>query len=161
MFDTFTGMDRDSDRPRLLRAEQAADAARALAGRREAERAAGVAWSGLAPEPFPVRDAAALARDAEIRRAALEAWRASRPGRLLAAMVQAERAVETVRTCVARGLAVSDARCGLALGDLQRAASAARAAMDAPAPGALSGSPCATNIASGSRSTGSPRPSAG
>jgi hypothetical protein len=154
-------MDPDSDRLRLFRAEQAADIARALAGRREAERAAGVAWSGLAPEPFPVRDAAARARDAAARLAALEGWRTSRPDRLLTAMVQAERAVETVRTCVARGLAVSDARCGLALGDLERAASAARAAMDEVGPGALSGSPCATSIASSSRSTGSPRSSAG
>jgi len=153
-------MSLDSDRPRLLRAEDAADAARALAARREAGRHAGVAWSGLAPEPFPIRSPDARARDAEARLAALRQWRLTRAGRLTAAMTEAERAVEAIRACVARGLAVSDARCGLALGALERAAATARQAMDATPSGGLSQEACATNTASSSPSTGSPKPSA-
>jgi hypothetical protein len=135
------------DPDRLRQAEEAADAARALAHRREAARHAGVAWSGLAPEPFPRRTAEALAHDAAASLAALRRWRLGRTGRLLAAMARAERAVEAVRACAARGLAASDARCGLALGELERAAAAARAAMDADGPGVLSDAACATNSA--------------
>ncbi|WP_394764272.1 hypothetical protein [Phenylobacterium sp.] len=118
-----------------------------------AQQPTGVAWSGLAPEPFPAPDAAALARDDEARATARAQWRHTRSGRLLTAMTEAERAVETVRACVARGLAVSDARCGLALGALDRAAATARQAMDANPPGGLSQGACATNIASSSLST--------
>jgi hypothetical protein len=135
------------DPDRLRQAEEAADAARVLAHRREAARHAGVAWSGLAPEPFPGRTAEALARDAAARLAALRRWRLSRTGRLLAAMAEAERAVEAVRACAARGLAANDARCGLALGELERAAAAARSAMDADDAGVLSDGTCATNSA--------------
>jgi hypothetical protein len=148
------------DPDHLRQAEEAADAARTLAHRREAARHAGVAWSGLAPEPFPRRAAEALARDAAIRLAAVQRWRRGRAGRLLAAMTQAERAVETVRACAARGLAANDARCGLALGELERAAAAARSAMDADGSGGLSDEPCATNIGSSSPSTASPTSSA-
>ena len=137
----------DLDPHRVRQAEEAADAARALAGRREAARHAGVAWSGLAPDPFPGRTPGALAHAAAERLSALQRWRLGRAGRLLAAMAQAERAVEAVRACAARGLAASDARCGLALGELERAAAAARAAMDADAPGVLSDASCATNSA--------------
>src|SRR4051812_35717802 len=132
---------------RLRHAEMAADAARALAHRREAARHAGVAWSGLAPEPFPRPSPEALTRDAADRQTALQSWRRSRTGRLLAAMAQAERAVEAVRTCAARGLSASDARCGLALRELERAAAAARSAMDGDGPGVLSDEPCATSSA--------------
>jgi hypothetical protein len=148
------------DPDRLRQAEHAADAARALAYRREAARHAGVAWSGLAPEPFPCRTAEALARDAADRLAALQRWRRGRAGRLLAAMARAERAVEAVRACAARGLAANDARCGLALGELERAAAAARSAMDADGPGVLSDGSCATSTASSSPSTASPTSSA-
>jgi len=127
-----------SEHLRLWRAEKAAEAARTLAHRREAKRSSGVSWSGLAPDAFPGRNCEALARDAAQRLADLEAWRASRSGRLLAAMARAERAVEAIRACVARGLAANDARCGLAIGDLERAAANARAAMDATASGVLS-----------------------
>jgi hypothetical protein len=128
---------------RIWRAEQAADAARTLAHRREAERGSGVRWSGLAADAFARRTPDGLRRDAAQRFADLQAWRASRCGRLLAAMAQAERAVEAVRACVARGLAANDARCGLAIADLEHAAADARAAlnadMDAGACGVLSG----------------------
>jgi hypothetical protein len=123
------------DPDRLRQAEEAADAARAIAHRREAARHAGVAWSGLAPDPFRGRAAEALVRDAAGRLAALQAWRRSRAGRLLVAMGEAERAVERIRACVARGLGANDARCGLALGDLERATAAARSAMEAAPPG--------------------------
>jgi hypothetical protein len=148
------------DADRLRHAEEAADAARALAHAQEAGRHAGVAWSGLAPEPFRERTSEALAQDVASRLAALQRWRASRTGRLLTAMGEAERAVESVRACAARGLAANDARCGVALGDLERAAAAARSAMDAAAPGVLSDEPCATNIGSSSPSTASPTSSA-
>ena len=119
------------DPDRLRQAEEAADTARAEAHRREAARHAGVAWSGLAPEPFRGRSPEIRARDAVTHLAALERWRQSSPGRVLAAMTQAEQAVERIRACVARGLAASDARCGLALTDLERATAAARSAMEA------------------------------
>jgi hypothetical protein len=135
---------------RLLQAEELAEAGRAQACRREAERCAGVAWSGLAPDAFPERGAAVLGRNAAARLAALQVWRSSPHGRLLAAMTAAERAVEAVRACVARGLAADDRRCTLAIGELERAA---RSAMDATASGALSGGPCATSTASSSPST--------
>jgi hypothetical protein len=148
------------DSNRLTTAEAKADRARALAASREGRRHTGVAWSGMAPEPFPIRAADALARDADARWAALQRWRQTRSGRVLAAMADAERAVETVRSCVARGLAVSDARCGVALGALERSLAAARSAMDAHSLGSLSEGLCATNIASSNPSTGSPRCSA-
>jgi len=147
----------DPEALRLYRAEQAADAARQLAWRREAQRASGVAWSGLAPEPPLARAAPALARDAAARLAALERWRRGRPARLLAALAEAERAVEAARACLARGLAAGDPRCATALADLQRAAAKA---MDADRAGALSDARCATSIGSSNRSTGSPPSSA-
>jgi hypothetical protein len=143
-------MSSDHEFTRLFQAEELAEAARAEAFRREAERHGGVAWSGLAPDAFPQRGAAALGRNAAARLAALQAWRSSQPGRLLAAMADAERAVEAVRACVGRGLAADDRRCALAIGELERAA---RSAMDVTASGALSGGSCATSTASSSPST--------
>ena len=132
---------------RVLQAEEAAEAQRALVHRREVERHAGVAWAGLAPDPFRPRPAAALALAAEARLRALERWRASPSGRLTTAMVEAERAVEAIRACVARGLDGPADRCALALADLQSAVDAARAV-------ALSAGACATSTASGPPSTG-------
>ena len=132
---------------RLHQAEQAAEAARALAHAREAGRHAGVAWSGLAPDRFRARTPEILARDAAVRLAALQRWRQTRQGRLLTAMTEAERCVERVRSCLARGLAASDARCGLALSGLERATAAARSAMDVQPPDALSVETCATSSA--------------
>ncbi len=135
----------DSALDRMVQEELASDTARALAHRREADRHAGVAWSGLAPDPFRPRSPAALARAAQARLESLRQWGASPPGRLLAAMAEAERAVEAVRACVARGF--DGARCATALGELQSAVDAGRAA-------ALTARACATNIASGPPSTG-------
>lgn len=146
-------MSADPELHRLLRDEQDAEANRAQAHRLEARRHAGVAWSGLGPDPLPRRSPADLALSAEARLDALHHWRRSAPGRLLAAMAQAERAVETIRACVARGLTAVEPRCGLAIDDLDRAAALARSAMDAAASGVQSDRPCATNIASGNPST--------
>lgn len=137
----------ESEFARMLQAEHATEALRALTHRREAERHAGVAWSGLAPDPFWPRPAAALAQAAETRLQALERWRASPPGRLLAALSEAERAVEAIRACVARGLEVPSDRCALAIADLQSAVDAARSA-------ALTAGACAMNSASRPPSTG-------
>ena len=132
----------------MLQAERAEEAARAFSHRREAERCAGVAWSGLAPEPFRPRSAAALVQAAHVRLDTLRRWRATPPGRLLAAMAKAERAVEAIRACVARGFDGDAAhRCAAALGDLQSAVDAGRAA-------ALTAQACATNSASRPPSTG-------
>lgn len=136
-----------SEFERALQAEQQAEQARRAAHRHEAGRCAGVAWSGLAPDPRAPRSAAALARDAQDRLEALRLWRASPSGRLAAAMSQAERAVEAIRACVARGLEAESTRCARALADLQSAADAAAAA-------AQTGEACATNSASRPPSTG-------
>jgi hypothetical protein len=148
----------ESEFARLLQAEEAAEAARLNAHRHEARRCAGVAWSGLGPEPFASRKPTALCDAAAGRLAALRDRRQTRPGQLLAAMAKAERAVEAVRAGIARGLAIDDARCLSAIGELTRAAGAA---MDAAGPDSLSEAPCATNIASSSRSTVSPTSSRG
>ncbi|HZZ68869.1 MAG TPA: hypothetical protein VFE18_11920 [Phenylobacterium sp.] len=150
----------DPNFQRLLRAEQDADAQRAALHVREARRHGGVAWSGLAPDPLAGRSPADLSRDAEARLADLRVWRQGATGRLLSALTDAERAVEGLRSCLARGLALQDARCGLALEALHRAADAARSAMDATDPVVLSDGPCATNTASSNPSTASSRNSA-
>jgi hypothetical protein len=142
----------DREFARLLQAEEMAEATRLDAHRREARRCAGVAWSGLGPDALARREPAALRRAAASRLAAVRDWRSSAPGRLLAAMAEAERAVETVRASLARGLACDDRRCLGAIADLTRAACSA---MDATAPAVLSDGPCATNTASSSPSTAS------
>lgn len=144
----------DPEFARLLEAETAAEAARLSAHRREVRQRAGASWSGLGPDLFVSREPAALRSAAMERLADLRDWRSTRRGRLLAAMAEAERAVEAVRGSVARGLALDDPRCLAALSDLTRAA---RSAMDVAARDSLTDGPCATNIASSSLSTASPR----
>jgi hypothetical protein len=131
-------MSLDSEQARLIDAERRAESQRAAMHEQEARRQAGVAWSGLAPDPFRPRSTAALAAMANTRLAALQRWRASAPGRLLAAMIQAERAVEALRAGVARGLQTEAMSCAQALHDLESAARAARGAMDARPPSPLS-----------------------
>jgi hypothetical protein len=94
-----------------------------------------------------------IAPDAATRLQALHRWRVSPAGRLIAAMVEAERAVEAIRACVARGLEGEAGRCAQALADLQSAVDAGLAA-------ALTGVACATNTASRPPSTGSSTSSA-
>jgi hypothetical protein len=145
-------MGADSEFARMLKVEHNAEAQRWRDYDREARRCAGVAWSGLTPDPPPRRPAVRMASDATARLAALRQWRASAPGRLLAAAAEAERAVETLRACVARGLELDVDRCARALAGLN---AAAQAAMDAAAGTPLTASPCATNIASSNPSTAS------
>jgi hypothetical protein len=140
----------DPDFQRLLLAEQDADAHRAALHLREARRHGGVAWSGFAPDPFAGRSPDELSRDAQARLADLRDWRQGATGRLLSALSDAERAIEGLRSCLARGLALQDARCDLALVALHRATAAARSAMDAADPAVLSDGPCAMNTASSS-----------
>jgi hypothetical protein len=140
-----------SEPSRLFDAERRAETQRAAIHERETRRSAGVAWSGLAPDPFQPRSVAAMARDAAERLARLQHWRASRSGRLLAAMAAAERAVEAIRAGVARGLETEADHTTRALLDLEAAALAARRAMDGTSPRPLSEEPCATNSASPNR----------
>jgi hypothetical protein len=118
----------DSELDRMLQAERRAEAQRAIACRAEAARCAGVAWSGLSPDRFSPRSPAVLACDAENRLQEVRRWRSSRAGRLMAAMAEAERAVEAVRACVSRGLDGEVSRCRQALEALT---TAAQAGMDA------------------------------
>jgi hypothetical protein len=78
----------------------------------EAERARGVAWSGLGPAPPPPPPSEAQLREAAVRKmASLEAWRRSGPGRLVSAVGRAQRAAE--QAC----LAAETARAALARAD--------------------------------------------
>jgi hypothetical protein len=150
----------DPEFQRLLRAEQNAEAGRTNEWRAQAERCAGVAWSGLAPDPRPRRDAFTLSQAAAVRLDALRDWRQSPRGGLLSALTDAERAVESLRSCMARRLALDDRRYSLALCELEHAAAAARTAMDAAQRDGQSAGPCATNTASSNPSTASPTRSA-
>src|SRR5687767_9989541 len=109
----------DLELDRTLSAEREIEAQRASAYQMEAGRCSGVAWSGLSPDPFVPRGPAAVARDAERRVQSLRRWKASRAGRLIAAMAEAEQAVEAVRACVSRGLDAEADRCLAALEALQ------------------------------------------
>lgn len=134
-------MSSEANLSRIVQTEQRAEAARRLADRSQGERHAGVCWSGLGPEPMRPRSLAAVADAAAARLQALHDWRASPAGRLTAAVSQAERALETLRACIARGLEGEHARCASALADLQRA-------VDAGAAAPSTGGACATNTAS-------------
>ncbi|RAK60855.1 hypothetical protein DJ021_14070 [Phenylobacterium hankyongense] len=164
-------MTKDFELQSLVAAARAEAACRARTAAREADRYRGVAWSGLGPDTIqePSPEAVAV-----VRLDALHRWRASRPGRLLAALAEAQRAAAEIhaaadraRASVSRGLDAEAARCAAAVHALQSKAQAllaaarqAAAAMDAAAPGALTGGACATNTASSSPSTGSPTSSA-
>ena len=137
----------DSDIDRMLQIERHAEAARRLTDRSQRDRHAGVCWSGLGPEPFRPRLPAAVAEAAAARLKAIHDWRTSPAGRLAAAMTLAERALECIRACIARGLDAEPARCARALADLQ-------SAVDAGAAAALTGGACAMNSASRPPSTG-------
>jgi hypothetical protein len=74
----------------LRAAEHRAEAARAAAHDREATRQHGVSWSGLGAEPFRRRSPGEINTAALGMAAALSAWRASRRGRLNAALVRVQ-----------------------------------------------------------------------
>jgi hypothetical protein len=75
---------------RLRAAEHRAETVRAAAHAREAGRQRGVAWSGLGPEPYRRRSPGEITTAATAMAAALTAWRASRRGRLNAALVRVQ-----------------------------------------------------------------------
>jgi hypothetical protein len=75
---------------RLRAAEARAETVRAAIHLRETVRQRGVAWSGLGPEPFRRRSPGEINTAAMAMAAALEAWRASRRGRLNAALARVQ-----------------------------------------------------------------------
>jgi len=147
---------------RLLASERRAEQVRREAHRRDADRGRGVAWSGLRPDVFTARADDALMAEAARRLAALETWRASRDGRLLAILVEAQRAAESLRAVLARAAGEAPPLIEMSSGvaALADAARRAETLMDDAAANALSGAACATNTASSSPSTASPSSSA-
>lgn len=102
----------------LRAAEHRAEAVRAAAHAREAARQRGVAWSGLGPGPFRRRSPAEINTAAQAMAAALDSWRASRRGRLNAALARvqalaraAHAAADQAQAALARD---ADAPCPLA-----------------------------------------------
>jgi hypothetical protein len=75
---------------------------RAQAHQRDINGSQGVAWSGLGPEAFRPRTAAALQSDTTRRAANLDGWRRSGAGRALSALAEVERHAEAIRTALAR-----------------------------------------------------------
>ncbi|HVI33828.1 hypothetical protein [Phenylobacterium sp.] len=149
-----------ADHQRVLTELRRAEDARAQAHAREAARHRGVCWSAMGPGPYRPPAPERLEAEAALRLAALDAWRKGGPGRLCAALAEAQRAVEAARGAVSRGLDREAERCRRALAELETAARLAREVMDDRPASALSGGACATNTASSSPSTGSPRNSA-
>lgn len=80
------------DLSRLIALERSIDTAHVAARNREAARHGGVAWSGFSPPPASPRAPDALAAEAREKLARLETWRASRGGRILAAVAEGQRA---------------------------------------------------------------------
>jgi len=96
----------------VLADERRRDAVRRSLAAREAERFRGVCWSGLGPGPAPPEASEDQLRAvAAARHACLKDWRASRRGRLMAAVSKAQQAAEQAH------LASEAARAALARGD--------------------------------------------
>jgi len=121
-----------SDLDGAIRAERQAETARAAAHAREASRHAGVAWSGLAPDPFRPRSPLAIAAAAERRIADLAAWRGSTTGEVMSAIAEAQRAAhaahaagEAARAALSRGLDEEIGRCETAAAEMAALALAA------------------------------------
>ena len=83
---------------RLVAEEHAHEVTRRDVHRRGARRYNGVAWSGMAPDPWPERSREKLQSDAAARLAELVAWRASAEGRLIAAVTAAQQAASRAHT---------------------------------------------------------------
>ncbi len=159
----------ESDFERLLARARRGEQLRRQAHRQEAGRGTGVSWSGLGPGGYRPRSEAALVAQTGQSMRRLEAWRAGPDGQLLSTLVEAQRAAqaaygaaESARAALARA---SDgppplAELSLRVAELARAARQAAALIDQIGRNALSDRACATNIASGSRSTASPSSSA-
>ena len=126
---TFTMDAHDLDLNDLLIAERALDRARRLWSAREARRAGGVAWSGLAPAPCATRTEADLLTAARAKLAARRQWRDSALGRFVSAVAQVQVAArdlhaggERAREAAARGLPQERETCEAIARDLRRQA---------------------------------------
>ncbi|CAN5418089.1 hypothetical protein BH10PSE5_BH10PSE5_12740 [soil metagenome] len=80
----------------LLIAERALDRARLTWRAREARRASGVAWSGMAPAPAEPRTEDALLAEARAKLAARRQWRESAQGRFVSAVSQVQGAARSL-----------------------------------------------------------------
>lgn len=117
----------DPDLIDLLIAERALDRARRLWSAREARRAGGVAWSGLAPTPCSLRTEADCLTAARAKLAARRQWRDSAQGRFVSAMAQVQAAARNLHACgerarqaAARGVEDERGACEAIARDLRR-----------------------------------------
>ena len=118
----------DPDLIDLLIAERAGDQARMVWRAREARRAAGVAWSGMAPPPCPPpRTEPERLTAARAKLAARRRWRGSAQGRFVGAVAQVQAAArdlhaggERAREAAARGLPQERETCEAIARDLRR-----------------------------------------
>lgn len=113
----------------LLIAERALDRTRCDGSAREARRASGVAWSGLAPAPSDRRTEADLLTAARAKLAARRQWRDSAQGRFVSAVAQVQTAArnlhaggERARQAAARGFQDEAETCEAIARDLSRQA---------------------------------------
>ncbi|MDO8799791.1 hypothetical protein [Phenylobacterium sp.] len=113
----------------LLIAERALDRTRCDGSAREARRASGVAWSGLAPAPSDRRTEADLLTAARAKLAARRQWRDSAQGRFVSAVAQVQTAArnlhaggERARQAAARGFQDEAETCEAIARDLRRQA---------------------------------------
>ena len=82
----------------ILIAERALDRARLAWRAREARRASGVAWSGMAPASAEPRAEDVLLAEAHAKLAARRQWRESAQGRFLSAVSQVQVAARRLHT---------------------------------------------------------------
>lgn len=94
------------DLHRLVAAEQAADVAQRALQDRELSRHRGVAWSGMAAEPHPLRSPEAIEARARARLARSEAWRIG-DGAFVSAVADCQAAARAAFTVAERARAGS------------------------------------------------------
>lgn len=118
---------RDPDLIDLLVSERALDRARLVWSAREARRASGVAWSGMAPPACAPRSEAAHLDDARAKLAARRQWRESARGRFVSAIAEVQSAARAVhaggeraREAAARGFQDELETCEAIARDLHR-----------------------------------------
>lgn len=138
---------RTVDLQELLQDELRREGTRRARHVREAVRYSGVAWSGLAPDPWIERSDDRILAEAVIRLEARTAWRTSRDGRLVAALSAAQRAAarshldcEAGKAAVSRGLPAETDACLARVSSLEKNARRLLAAARS-AKRALRGSP--------------------
>ncbi|MBR7620437.1 hypothetical protein JKL49_13675 [Phenylobacterium sp. 20VBR1] len=121
-------MDRhDPELIEILIAERALDRARLTWRAREARRASGVAWSGMAPAPAEPRAEEALLAEAHAKLAARRRWRDTAQGRFVSAVSQVQGAArglhangERAREAATRDLHEELETCEALVRDLRR-----------------------------------------